>query len=394
MITAQELEKLLVKLESDRFEKTVSETDKDKFGEVICSFSNDIANHQASGYLLVGVRDDGSRSGLVVSEQLMQTLADFRTDGRIVPPPSMTVHVLSYADGEVAVVEVQPSFQPPVRYKGKVCIRIGPRRGVASEGEERRLSEKRSSFAKSFDTLPCYDSSLNDLSLDTFKLTYLPNAVDAETLAANHRDTKEQLASLKFYDLKADCPTNVGILLFGKNPRFYLPGAYVQYVKFEGDDESSDFEYEHRFEGDLTSQMRIMDEFIKAQIVKQVQRNLGESYQWNYPALAIKELLYNAVIHRDYQSNAPIRFYQFSDRIEITNPGGLYGDARPENFPNVNDYRNPSIAEAAKNLGYVNTFNVGVKRAMALLTKNQNPPPEFDTAQSAVFSVKVFSHQL
>lgn len=145
--------------------------------------------------------------------------------------------------------------------------------------------------------------------------------------------------------------------------------------------------------------MRIMDEFIKAQIVKQVQHNLGESYQWNYPALAIKELLYNAVIHRDYQSNAPIRFYQFSDRIEITNPGGLYGDARhgdarPENFPNVNDYRNPSIAEAAKNLGYVNTFNVGVKRAMALLTKNQNPPPEFDKNQSTVFGVKVFGHKL
>ncbi len=394
MITAQELEKLLVGPETDRVEKTVSTTNLDKFGEAICAFSNDIADNQAPGYLIIGAKDDGSRSGLVVSEQLMQTLMDFRTDGRIVPPPSLTVSKFSYLDGEVAVVEVQPSFQPPVRYKGKVCIRVGPRKGIANEAEERRLSEKRSSFARSFDTLPCYGSTLDDLSIDTFKLSYLPSAVNTETLEANHRDTKEQLSSLKFYDSKADCPTNVGILVFGKNPRFYLQSAYVQYVRFQGSDETSDFDYEHRFEGDLTTQLRIMDEFIKAQVVRRVQHSLGEDYQVNYPATAIKELLYNAVIHRDYQSNAFIKFYQFSDRIEITNPGGLYGDARPENFPNVNDYRNPSLAEAVKNLGYVNTFNVGVKRALASLAKNQNPEPEFTKDQATFFSVKIYSRTI
>jgi ATP-dependent DNA helicase RecG len=305
----------------------------------------------------------------------------------------MAVARFSYSDGDVAVVEVQPSFQPPVRFKGKVCIRIGPRKGVANEAEERILSEKRSSFAKTFDTLPCYGSVLEDLSTDIFKLSYLPNAVDADTLSANHRETKQQLASLKFYDLKADCPTNAGILMFGKNPRFYLPGAYVQYVRFVGEDETSDFDYEHRFDGDLTTQMRVMDEFIKAQIVKRVQHNLGEEYIANYPASAIQELLYNAVIHRDYQSNAPIKFYEFSNRIEIINPGGLYGDARPENFPDKNDYRNPSLAEAAKNLGFVNAFNVGVKRAMASLSRNGNPEPAFIKDQPTIFGVIIPKRQ-
>ena len=394
MITAQELEKLLVGPETDRVEKTVSTTNLDKFGEAICAFSNDMADNQAPGYLVVGAKDDGLRNGLKVSEDLLQRLMDFRTDGRIVPPPSLTVSKFSYSDGEIAVVEVQPSFQPPVRYKGKVCIRVGPRKGAANEAEERRLSEKRSSFARSFDTLPCYGSTLDDLSIDIFKLSYLSNAIDSETLAENHRSIREQLASLKFYDLKADCPTNVGVLLFGKNPRFYLSGAYVQYVKFEGDTDTSEFVHEHRFEGDLTTQMRIMDEFIKAQIVKKVQYSLGEKYQVNYPATAIKELLYNAVIHRDYQSNSPIKFYQFSDRIEISNSGGLYGDARPENFPNVNDYRNPSLAEAAKTLGFVNAFNVGVKRAIDSLTKNQNLKPEFVKDQATFFSVKIYSRTI
>jgi len=56
----------------------------------------------------------------------------------------------------------------------------------------------------------------------------------------------------------------------------------------------------------------------------------------------------NASMHRDYQSNMPIRLYQFDDRVEIMNAGGLYGEARPENFPTVNDYRNPVVAEAMK----------------------------------------------
>jgi ATP-dependent DNA helicase RecG len=390
MITREELINLLPALETDRVEKTISKTDADKFGEAICSFCNDMPNHRLPGYLIVGANDNGSLNGTTVDEKLMQTLLDYRTDGRIVPPPAMAVAKFTYADGDVAVVEVQPSVVPPVRYKGKVCIRVGPRKGTANEAEERILSEKRSTFARSFDTQPVYESSIDDISIDVFKLSYLPTAIDGDTLLENGREIKQQLSSLKFYDLRANVPTNAGILMFGKNPRYYLSGAYVQYVRFVGDDEISDFDFEHRFEGDLTTQMKVMDDFIKAQIVKRVQHKLGEEYVSAYPAAAVQELLYNAIIHRDYQSNAPIKFYEFSNRIEIVNPGGLYGDARPENFPNKNDYRNPTLAEAAKNLGFINSFNVGVKRAVAALQKNGSPEPVFIVDQPTSFSVIIY----
>ncbi len=390
MITQNELTKMLTNLEADRIEKTVSKNDPEKFGEAICSFCNDMAAHAMPGYLIVGVHDDGSLNGTLVDDKLLQTLLSYRTDGRIVPPPAMVVAKFTYPEGEVAVVEVQPSSVPPVRYKGKVCVRIGPRKGTANEAEERILSEKRSTFARSFDTAPCFGSTLNDLSIDIFKITYLPTAIDEATLIANGREIKEQLSSLKFYDLRADCPTYAGILMFGKNPRFYISGAKVQYVRFIGPDEVSDFDYEVAFEGDLTTQMKVMDDFIKSQIIKKVQLNLGEEYAFSYPASAIQEILYNAIIHRDYQSNAPIKFYEFSDRIEIINPGGLFGDARPENFPNKNDYRNPTLAEAAKNLGFINSFNVGVKRAKAALYKNGNPEPTFIFDQLTSFGVIIY----
>lgn len=394
MITKEELAKLLPELEQDRIEKTISKNDADKFGEAICSFANDLPNHNLPGYLLVGVHDDGKLAGMTIDEQQLQTLLSFRTDGRIVPPPALTVSKFSYPEGEVAVVEVQPHFLPPVRYKGKLCVRVGIRKGTANEAEERILTEKRSAFARSFDVLPCKGSTLDDMSIPLFKLQYLPSAIDAQTLEENGRELKAQLASLKFFDIKEDCPTYAGILMFGTNPRFYVPGGFVQYVRFTGEDEASDFEFEHRFDGDLTTQLGQMEEFIKANVVKMVLPELGGEYQYNYPIRAIKELLFNAVIHKDYQSNAPIKFYEFSDRIEISNAGGLFGKARPENFPNENDYRNPALSEAIKNLGYVNGFNVGVKAAMAVLKNNGNPEPEFIKDQPTSFLVKIFKKKI
>jgi ATP-dependent DNA helicase RecG len=380
MITKEELEKLLQDTESNRVERTISTKSADKFGQAICAFANEFPNNQKPGYLILGVNDDGSRNGLEVTDQLLQNLSDFRTQGNIVPPPALAVDKFVFEDGEVAVVEVQPHFQPPVRYKGVVWIRTGPRKDKAGEAEERILSEKRSSFAHNFDSLPCRESSLEDLSLDLFKLSYLSLAIDPEILAENHRDIKQQLASLKFYDLKADCPTYAGILLFGKNPTFYLPGAYIQYVKFDGKEMSDEVVFEKKFSGDLVSQLRMLDDFIKAQIIrsKPVKVSaLKEEQRANYPEFALREPIMNAIIHRDYQSNAPIKFYEFTDRIEIQNPGGLYGVVNADNFPNANDYRNPNLAEAIKTLGYVNRFNIGVKKAISLLEKNGNPEPEF-----------------
>ena len=144
MITQEELDHLLTQLEQDRVEKTISRNDAEKFGEAICSFANDLANHKQPGYLIVGVHDDGARAGMSIDEQQLQTLLDFRTDGRIVPPPALIVSKFNYPDGEVAVVEVQPHFLPPVRFKGKLCVRAGILKGIANETEERILTEKRS----------------------------------------------------------------------------------------------------------------------------------------------------------------------------------------------------------------------------------------------------------
>jgi len=126
------------------------------------------------------------------------------------------------------------SLYPPVRYDGRCWIRVGPRKSIANLEEERMLTERRAAYAKTFDLVPVPGASVSDLSEEHFKLNYLPNAIDKDILRDNGRSTKEQLASLRFFDWQNQCPTNAGILLFGINPEFFLPGAYI-HVSFPGE---------------------------------------------------------------------------------------------------------------------------------------------------------------
>ena len=92
---------------------------------------------------------------------------------------------------------------------------------------------------------------------------------------------------------------------------------------------------------------------------------------------------------RDYRSTGPTMFYQYADRIELLNSGGLYGRVNRENFPDENDYRNPIIADAMRTLGYVNRFGRGIGRVHIELEENGNGEPLFDVGQIGSFKVTV-----
>ncbi len=385
MLTEEQLKALIADIESDTAERTESVNNTDKFGQAICAFANDLPNHRRPGHLLVGVKDDGALAGITVTDELLKNLAGIRSDGNLLPQPMMNVAKFSLSGGDVAVVEVHPSDLPPVRYKGRVHIRVGPRKAIANEQEERALSERRVAQAKSFDAQPCSASKLDDLSLGQFD-AYRRAAIDADTIAANHRPLEQQLASLRLYDPDRRCATNAGMLLIGKNPRFHLPGAYVQYLELAGTSLTDIPTDQAEVAGDLQSVLKELEGRLKLLIKTTMVRisPLQEKLLYNYPEAAIRELLMNAVMHRNYNSNSPIRFYVFADHIELQNPGGLYGEATQQNFPTRNSYRNPVIAEALKLMGFVNRFGYGVQRAQALLAENGNPPAEFEFDEHSV----------
>ena len=182
-MTENELRDILSIDESYRIERTVSTGNMDKFQEAICAFANDMPGKRQKGYLLIGVFDDGRISGLKVDDALMKKISGIRSDGNILPLPVMNTEKVETSDGDVLVVEVTPSFDTPVRYRGRTFIRIGPRKDIATTEEERILSERCAAALPTFDTRPCREAKLDDIDIELIRREYMPRAIDAKVLS-------------------------------------------------------------------------------------------------------------------------------------------------------------------------------------------------------------------
>ena len=351
MLTKEELLELIRDIESSRAERTVSVNDTDKFCEAVCAFANDMPDSKQNGYLLVGVHDDGRLSGLKATDSLLKNLAAIRSDGNVLPIPVMNVETFHLPEGDVVVVEVAPAILPPVRYRGRTWIRVGPRRAIATPEEEDLLIERRRAKFPTFDSMPCPQARLDDLDLELFKHGFLPKAFDEGTLASETRTIERQLEALCFYSTEYGCPTNAGVILFGKNPLRFLPGDYIQFVQFAGKDRASDIVNQQMFRGCLLNVLPEVDTFVKTAIAKNRPvpvTILRERAVYDYPKWPIRELMMNAIMHRDYRSTGPTMFYQYADRIELLNSGGLYGRVNREDFPDENDYRKRAEKDAER----------------------------------------------
>jgi len=379
---AVELQKLFRSIESSRVERKSSGSAKEEIRKAICAFGNDLPDQRLPGFIFIGVKDDGTCAGLSVDDQLLRELGGYRE--LVTPFPRMNVerHII---DGcELAVVEVLPSDSTPLRYDGRVWIRVGPRRAVASPEEERRLVEKRRAGDLPFDIRPLTSAALDDLDVDLFKSTYLPQSVAADVLALNRRTVEQQLAALRLATAgNPPLPTVLGLLIVGKDPGSWVSGANVQFLRIDGKELGEPVKHgPPPIAGPMAEMLRDVERLVQTHISTAVDFTSGPSEvrRPDYPIEALRQLLRNAVMHRNYEgTNAPIRITWFDDRIEIANPGGPFGQVTVGNFgtPGITDYRNPHLAEAMRNMGFVQKFGVGIATARRLLAENGNPPPEF-----------------
>ena len=219
--------------ESDRVERKESLADPDRVRQAICAHANDLPNHRQTGVVFVGQRDDLSCAGLAIDDPLLLKIAGFRSEGKLLPFPTMHVRRVVLDGCAVAAIEVEPSDNPPVRLDGRTWIRVGPRRALATAEDERRLVEKRRWGSLPFDAHGVKGASRDDLDLRRFQLEYLPVAVSPEALAENQRTLEHQLRALRLMQPDGT-PTVTAILMLGLEPRRWIPGAYLQFLRVEG----------------------------------------------------------------------------------------------------------------------------------------------------------------
>lgn len=227
-----------------------------------------------------------------------------------------------------------------------------------------------------------------------------------EELLALLNDTESDRAERK-ESLKGDAPKKArqAICAFAND----LPGHNTAGVLFIGAKDNGDpsgCEITDRLLTALAD-MKIDEEKIGGAIIETIRRTMEKLMAHNrtaiditsmpthqlsapYPPVALQQILYNAILHRTYENtNAPIRIYWFSDRIEISSPGGPYGNVTSENFgrPGITDYRNPNIADVMKTFGFVQAFGRGIATAQRAMINNGNPQLEFVTSQSTVLCI-------
>ena len=290
------------------------------------------------------------------------------------------------ADTESDRVERKESFTGDVRNKAReaVCAFANDLPGHDQAGVLIVGAEDNGNLS------PVSGSTLSDLYKTVFENEYLPAAFAEDVLEENSRTYEQRLASCKMIVSPEDTtPTVLGLLALGKNPQDYLPGAYIQFLRIDGTELADSVTDEEKIVGAMADMLRRTEEKLKAHNRVAVDIESGPTHRIDaaYPQVALQQILYNAVLHRTYEStNAPIHVHWYNDRIEIISPGGPYGNVTEENFgqPGIVSYRNPNVADVLKTFGYVQAFGRGIAIAQRAMQANGNPPLEFEPNSSIV----------
>jgi ATP-dependent DNA helicase RecG len=351
---------------------------KDKICQTICAFANDLKGAEEFGLIVLGVNDDGTPSNIAITDELELKIQSVRGEGKINPLPSFSTQKRVYRGSLVLCIEVAPAVSPPVRFDGRIWVRPGNATLIASLEDERRLSEKRRHKDQPDDTQVLTHLRMADLDLNYFRSSYLVQAFAADILAANGRSVEQQLSSTKMIgDVRNAHPTVLGMVCLGLSPADAIPGAYVQFVRYNGDDVTGAVVDEKAIHGHVSDVIAQTEAKFSAhnQVAVDFTSQDKEARSHRYPRVAFEQMFRNAVMHRAYLgSSAPIRVYWFNDRIEIMNPGGPVGMSLEEfGRPGITGYRNPNLAGALKDLGYVQKYGAGISVARKALHDNGNP---------------------
>jgi ATP-dependent DNA helicase RecG len=186
-------------------------------------------------------------------------------------------------------------------------------------------------------------------------------------------------------------PTYAMELLFGSHPQRWLPSASILAARFSGVAFADRF-IKTEIVGSLPEQLRQAEIFIRTNL-QQVVRLIGLRRQetLEYPFEAVRELLVNAVAHRDYSLQGDnIHLNIFADRLEVISPGGLPGPVNLGNLLEARFSRNAVIVQILSDLGFVERLGYGLDRVVTLMRQSGLQPPRFEEL-AGTFKVTLFN---
>jgi ATP-dependent DNA helicase RecG len=332
------------------------------------------------GTLFVGVRDDGMITGAPAHDAEIQRIANVITS-RLGLTPS--IRVTESDSHTIIVVEVEPN-RGTVSYQGRYLRRVGStNRDFTMEELARHLLER---SGRTWDSLP---SIWTPDQVDPEALAYFARLARPRLPHVDAANAEQLLRNLNL--IKEDRLTNAGVLLFGQRPQQLFATAQLRIGLFRSIIHILD---SHDFTGTLWQQLDgAMERFrqvLKVRFDIRVTELTVEGLQrqdvWEYPLDALREVVINALIHRDYTIPADIQIRLYEDRLEAWNVGDLLPPLTPEQLrgPHSSVLRNPLIAQAFYFAGMIERWGTGTTRVIALCREQDMPEPIFETGQGGM----------
>lgn len=174
-------------------------------------------------------------------------------------------------------------------------------------------------------------------------------------------------------------PTHAGILLFGKMPQQFIRSSEITAVRFAGDTMGDTFNRQDII-GTLPQQIQRAETFLIDHLRKSVtlKETMQRKEDYEYPMEAVRELVVNAVAHRDYSIQGDnIRLFMYNNHMEVHSPGSLPGPMTLDNLKEERFSRNPIIVQFLSDMGYIERLGYGVDRVIELMQSQGYEAPKF-----------------
>ncbi|MCF6345074.1 MAG: putative DNA binding domain-containing protein [Thiomicrorhabdus sp.] len=350
------------------------------------------------GILLLGVEDDGSVTG-IQRENFEEWIMDGVFAAKVHPMMLPFYEEVSVEKGcRVAIISFSQGTSKPyvVRHNGRedVYIRVGTTSRLATREQQARLFE--SGGILHTELLPVAGSSYSSLNAERLE-DYLSNLIRDPDVPTDEKSWIQRLMGLGYMvegaGDKVVC-TIAGLVLFGNSPRKYLRQAGIRIIVFDGKDKAYQALLDDVLDSPMVGLWRlddsgrrelasvdlgIIERFIDkiepfiSEESSEIDEDFRRAKTWHYPREAVRELMINALVHRDWTRSVDIEISVYSNRLEVTSPGALQNSMTIEKMlAGQRSPRNPLIVEVLRDYGYVDARGMGVRTKIVPLMKSVN----------------------
>jgi len=358
------------------------------------------ANRAGGGILLFGLDEDAGFKvvGVGNPRRLQEDLSGLAA--QMEPPLRPSFSVEEIEGGTVVAVEVpevaydqKPCYHRPHHLQEGSFIRVGNSTRRMSDYEIYSFISSRTQ--PTFDEEPVLRATLQDL--DRAKLEkYLARRKEARPNAAYWDQPFEQILKQLQIVVEVDGvlhPTLAGLLMFGIYPQIFELQLFIAYLQFYGTTTTEEapsgerFLDNRKFEGTLDEMVDNAVSYVMANMRKgSLIRGVLREDVPEYPEVALREAIVNALAHRDYSHfvrGSHIQVRMFADRLEVENPGGLYGRVTLDRLQEGQSTRNRLLMHLMEDVHLVENRGSGIDAMQDAMQKRGLPAPVFEDRRTA-----------